>query len=105
MANPFRLSILVHLVKGEKPAAWLESELRFQQPNLSERLRALRDAKLVQTRKEAKFVFYRLANGPSNRAVGVILSRILNGDGAFLREGPAPSRPLRQQAAQLAKSQ
>ena len=62
LSHPMRLQILCHLLDGEAAVAAFESELGLKQPNLSQQLGLLREAKLVTTRREAKSIFYRLAD-------------------------------------------
>lgn len=62
LANPARLRIALHLLDGEKGVSEIEGELGLKQPNLSQYLAELREAGLVKTRREARNVFYALAN-------------------------------------------
>jgi DNA-binding transcriptional ArsR family regulator len=62
LAHPMRLQILCRLLVGELAVGGFESELGLKQPNLSQQLGQLREAGLVTTRREAKAVFYRLAD-------------------------------------------
>lgn len=63
LAHPMRLTILCRLLDGELPVSGFESELGLKQPSLSQQLGILREANLVATRREAKSVFYSLADG------------------------------------------
>jgi ArsR family transcriptional regulator len=62
LANPARLRIALHLLGGEKGVSDIENELGLRQPNLSQYLAELREAGLVTTRREARNVFYALAD-------------------------------------------
>lgn len=62
LAHPMRLQILCRLLDGEVAVAGFETELGLKQPNLSQQLGQLREANLVATRREAKSIFYRLAD-------------------------------------------
>jgi len=62
LAHPMRLAILCRLLEGELSVSGFESELGLRQPNLSQQLGLLREAGLVATRREAKSVFYSLAD-------------------------------------------
>lgn len=62
LAHPARLQILCRLHEGETSVSTFETELGLKQPNLSQQLGQLREAGLVATRREAKSVFYRLAD-------------------------------------------
>nr|WP_294523173.1 metalloregulator ArsR/SmtB family transcription factor [uncultured Rhodopila sp.] len=63
LAHPMRLQILCRLLDGEASVATLESELGLKQPNLSQQLGQLREARLVATRREAKSIVYSLSDG------------------------------------------
>lgn len=62
MANPDRLMLLCMLVEGEKNVSQLRDLTGIEQPTLSQQLTVLRTEGLVQTRKQGKYVYYRLAN-------------------------------------------
>ena len=61
-AQPQRLMILSSLSEGERTVGEIEATTRVGQPALSQQLAELRRAGLVETRRAAKQVFYRLAN-------------------------------------------
>ena len=87
MAHPMRLTILCRLVDGELSVGGFESELGLKQPNLSQQLGLLREAGLVATRREAKSVFYCLADHRLNIVLDALRS--------FVADGPtAPSTPI-----------
>ena len=62
-ANRNRLMIVCALVDGERSVRDLEDTLGIRQPGLSQQLAELREAGFIVGRKEAKSVFYRLADG------------------------------------------
>ena len=62
LAHPARLAIVCRLVEGETSVAELESELGLRQPSLSQQLAELRNAGLIAPRREAKTVYYQLAD-------------------------------------------
>ncbi len=64
IAHPLRLRILETLAAGEHNVGEIEQSTAIGQPTLSQQLGVLRKAGLVETRKEAKLVFYRLAPQP-----------------------------------------
>lgn len=88
LSHPMRLQILQRLLEGELSVAGFESELGLKQPNLSQQLAALREANLVETRREAKSIFYRLVDGK----VPVVLAAIGEAFGAT-PPAPRPTRP------------
>lgn len=59
-AHPVRFRILRALSGIERNVGEIDAVARIGQPTLSQQLAVLRNASLVQTRKEAKLVFYRL---------------------------------------------
>lgn len=62
LANENRLLVLCHLTEGEKSVTELEQLIGIRQPTLSQQLARLRSENLVKTRREAKTVYYSLAN-------------------------------------------
>lgn len=62
LAHDVRLKLMRTLLEnGEKSVGELETMTGVGQPGLSQQLAILRKADLVQTRREAKLVFYSLA--------------------------------------------
>ncbi|WP_334183872.1 ArsR/SmtB family transcription factor [Novosphingobium sp.] len=61
-AQPQRLMILSCLLRGERNVSEIGEATEIAQPALSQQLGELRRANLVQTRKEAKLVWYTLAD-------------------------------------------
>ncbi|WP_089172922.1 metalloregulator ArsR/SmtB family transcription factor [Bosea sp. AS-1] len=61
-AQPQRLMILSLLLEGEKSVAEIDVATGIGQPALSQQLAELRKAELVTTRRQAKQVYYSLAD-------------------------------------------
>jgi rhodanese-related sulfurtransferase/DNA-binding transcriptional ArsR family regulator len=61
LSNPHRLEMLELLAQGERTVDSLASEMGLSIANASQHLQALRQAALVESRKEGLFVHYRLA--------------------------------------------
>lgn len=62
LAHEVRLKLMRTLLEnGEKSVGELEAMTGIGQPGLSQQLAVLRKAELVQTRRDAKLVFYSLA--------------------------------------------
>ena len=61
-AQPLRLMILSCLLRGERSVGDIATATGIGQPTLSQQLAELRRASLVRTRKEAKLVWYALAD-------------------------------------------
>lgn len=60
LAHPIRLKLLKVLVNEEMNVGEIEAASKVGQPALSQQLAVLRNAGIVQTRKDAKLVFYRI---------------------------------------------
>ncbi len=62
MAHADRLLLLCALVEGEQSVGQLGERSGMQQPSLSQQLGVLRREGLVMTRRDGKFVHYRIAS-------------------------------------------
>ena len=62
MANKHRLMVLCALLEGEHSAGQLAERLGATQPNTSQHLFKLKAEGLVETRRAAQTIFYRLAS-------------------------------------------
>lgn len=62
LASPKRLELIDLLCQGEKPVELLASQARISLKLASAHLRELRGCQLVETRREGKYVLYRLAS-------------------------------------------
>ena len=78
LGQPARLRILQAIGDQEACVCHLESVLGLRQAYISQHLMALRDQGLVTTRREGKFIFYRLSDpellnliGDAGKIVGV----------------------------------
>ncbi len=69
LASPARLEILDLLSQGEKTVEQVSEQARLGIKNASAHLRVLREARLVETRKESPYVFYRVADEAVLRVV------------------------------------
>lgn len=61
-AQPQRLMVLSFLLEGERTVSQIDAATAIGQPALSQQLAELRRNELVRTRREAKQVFYSLAD-------------------------------------------
>jgi DNA-binding transcriptional ArsR family regulator len=94
LANPNRLMIACALLDGERSVGDLESDLGLRQPSLSQQLAELRESGVVEARREAKQVFYRISD---QRAVALLatLRQIFCGQMPDLASAaPAPQAAL-----------
>lgn len=60
LAHPARLMLACTLAQEEFSVGELETKLDIHQPTLSQQLGVLREAGVVETRREAKQIFYRM---------------------------------------------
>ena len=61
-SNEDRLLLLCQMVDGEKCVSDLEAMLDIRQPTLSQQLGVLRTEGVVETRRDGKRIYYRLAS-------------------------------------------
>jgi rhodanese-related sulfurtransferase/DNA-binding transcriptional ArsR family regulator len=62
LSSPHRLELLELLAQGERTVDSLASEIELSLANASQHLQALRQASLVESRKQGLYVYYRLAD-------------------------------------------
>ncbi len=62
LANEDRLLLPCQMVDGEKCVSDLEQMLDIRQPTLSQQLGVLRSEGVVETRRDGKRIYYRLAS-------------------------------------------
>jgi rhodanese-related sulfurtransferase/predicted transcriptional regulator len=62
LSSPHRLELLELLAQGERTVESLATELELSIANVSQHLQALKQAALVESRKQGLFVHYRLAD-------------------------------------------
>lgn len=74
LANPSRLMLLCLLGEGEKNVSELEEMLKLRQPSLSQQLMRLREDNLVETRRDGKSIYYRLASEEAQQVIGLLHS-------------------------------
>lgn len=97
VSSPARLGILLHLLNGEQSVTELERKLGLKQPNLSQHLAELRNARLLVARRQAKSVFYKLADEDARRMARGLL-RSFGGDEAAPEPAPTPHSQSNQAA-------
>ncbi len=69
LAHPARLLVMCRLVEGEASVTELQASGELSMSALSQHLAVLRDAGLVNTRREAQTIYYSLAE---SHALGVM---------------------------------
>lgn len=62
LGSPFRVRLILALGDGEACVCHLETLLKKRQAYISQHLMALRNAGLLDTRRDGKFIYYRLSS-------------------------------------------
>ncbi len=75
LANRNRLLILCNLVEGEKSVGELERVIGLRQPTLSQQLARLRSGELVRTRRDAKSIYYSIADADIRAVLQVLYGK------------------------------
>jgi ArsR family transcriptional regulator, virulence genes transcriptional regulator len=79
MAHPKRLAILESLHDGERSVSAISEEVGASITTVSQHLRLLRDKNVVETRKDAQTVYYRLRDPRMIQACNLIREVLLDG--------------------------
>ena len=69
LGSPVRIELLDLLAQGEKTVEALADHSASSVKNVSAHLRVLRQARLVETRRDGTYIYYRLADGDVGRFV------------------------------------
>ncbi|MBO9628232.1 MAG: helix-turn-helix transcriptional regulator [Shinella sp.] len=72
LAHPARLMLVCTLIEGEHSVGALEAALGLRQPSLSQQLNVLREAGIVETRRDGKQIFYRLTGEKAAQLVAAL---------------------------------
>ncbi|GGY49365.1 ArsR/SmtB family transcription factor [Parvularcula lutaonensis] len=72
LAHPQRLRLVCELMAGERGVGELEELTGIRQPALSKELGKLREAGVIEGRRESKAVFYRLVEPRAANIVAVL---------------------------------
>jgi rhodanese-related sulfurtransferase/DNA-binding MarR family transcriptional regulator len=75
LSSPKRLEILEMLAQGEKAVETISEEIAIDNKLASAHLKALKEARLVQTRRDGKRIFYRLS-GSDVAQLGVTMRQV-----------------------------
>ena len=62
ISHPTRLRIIQEIGRGNACVCHLEAQLGLRQAYLSQHLMALRDAGILETERDGRFIYYRLAD-------------------------------------------
>jgi DNA-binding transcriptional ArsR family regulator len=79
MANADRLLLLCQLADGERNVSQLQAATGITQPTLSQQLGVLRDEGLVATRRDGKFIHYRIASDDALAVMQALHARFCGG--------------------------
>ena len=72
LSDPTRVRLLLLLDREELSVAELAAITQLAQPRVSTHLSRLKEAGLVSDRRDGVFVYYRIANGSSNKALDAL---------------------------------
>lgn len=62
LSQPARIEILLAIGTGEACVCHLEARLNMRQAYISQQLMALRQAGILETRRDGRYIYYRLAD-------------------------------------------
>ena len=80
LSDENRLQILAQLNNEEKCACVLLEKLAISQPTLSHHMRILAEARLVECRKDGKWMYYSLRRGAEEEMAGLIKAYLTSKD-------------------------
>jgi DNA-binding transcriptional ArsR family regulator len=92
LGNPQRLLIACLLCEGEYAVSEIEEKLGIRQPTLSQQLGALREAGVIEGRRQAKAVIYSLADARTRHLLDA-LYRIFSSEGLAALATQTSTRP------------
>lgn len=72
LSHPKRLLVLCNLVDGEVTSGELAERLGISHPNLSQHLARLKSEKLVETRRTATTIYYRISDPRIGKIINVL---------------------------------
>ena len=73
LAHPMRLKLIEELMRGECCVGQVQKGLSISQPNASQHLKTLKDAGLIECRRERNKICYRVSNDSTIRFLKNIL--------------------------------
>jgi DNA-binding transcriptional ArsR family regulator len=99
-STPSRLMLLCHIAEKERSVGEIQEELDFKQPALSQHLAELRQAGVVQTRRESRQIYYSIADGRVSVVMDMLMQMFC---GASPRLAVEPLAPVQITPAQISK--
>lgn len=95
MANEDRLLLLCQLAEGERNVSELQANTDIVQPTLSQQLSVLREEGLVETRREGKYIYYRLASSDVMAVMQALYSSFCGSVPRLPKTQPKPKETAR----------
>lgn len=92
LANQNRLLILCNLLDGERSVGELEQAIGLRQPTLSQQLARLRSGNLVRTRRNAKSIYYSIADADIRAVLQVLYAKFCAPRAALARRARVNGR-------------
>lgn len=89
LAHEGRLMILCHLANGERSVTELEQLLSQRQAAVSQQLARLRLEGMVESRRDGKAIYYRLADGRARQMIELVYALFCAGGQAGSGPGSA----------------
>lgn len=86
LANPNRLMVLCHLVKGECTVGELERRIGLSQSALSQHLARLREEGIVISRREAQSMYYSVKDQKTQRLLSLLYEMYCHNENASTDE-------------------
>ncbi|MDY5329675.1 MAG: metalloregulator ArsR/SmtB family transcription factor [Anaerovibrio sp.] len=83
LSDENRLQILAQLNNEEKCACVLLEKLAISQPTLSHHMRILAEARLVECRKEGKWMYYSLRRGAGEEMARLLAAYLAGRDDGY----------------------
>lgn len=72
LAHPVRLDILKKLSKGSRCVCEIFDDSSFSQPNTSQHLKILRDADILEYKKESNKIIYSIKHDEINEIIDIV---------------------------------
>lgn len=95
LSHPARLMICCQIRHNELSVGDIETTLGIKQPRLSRELSKLREEGLVETRRESKVIFYRLADTPRVQAMVDAICAVMLGQPFLVEQQTSSNSPRR----------
>ena len=92
LGEPARLSLLVALQQGERSVSELVAATGRTQPNVSQHLKEMARAGLVEPRRDGARVYYRISDPYLNRICDAVCRSVRDARGAWFAANSAPTR-------------